>query len=60
MKGFVLFITDDIINPDNINIREQISDIFDDPNNLGEINFLKIYGSHVISYTLVIILMRSI
>jgi hypothetical protein len=40
MKGFVLFITDDIINPDNINIREQISDIFDDPNNLGEINFL--------------------
>ena len=39
MKGFILFNTDDILNADNINIRDQINDIFDDPNNLGEISF---------------------
>jgi hypothetical protein len=39
MNGFILYLTDDIINTDNTNIREQITDIIEDPDNFGTISF---------------------
>lgn len=39
MKGFVIYLTEDSIETNRTNIRDQIIDIFDDPNNINMITF---------------------